>query len=96
VNDDARWRAVRLDDLEPRRWSSTDLAWLPLREALGTRIVGMAAYVADRVGHELVEDHAETEGGRGHEEVPAGTFVRVAPELRAPLEKDPDLGPLLR
>lgn len=38
------WRAVGLDDVEGRPWASTGLGWLPLREALDTRIVGMAAF----------------------------------------------------
>ena len=94
------WKAIALDDVEARPWVGTELAWHPLREALGARIVGMAAYTAEQAGQEVVEAHRETEGGRGHEEVyvvlrgrarftlegeeldaPAGTFVRVSPEV---------------
>jgi hypothetical protein len=63
------WQAIALDDVEAHPWLGTELAWHPLREALGTHIVGMAGYTADRAGQELVEAHRETEGGRGHEEV---------------------------
>jgi hypothetical protein len=63
------WKAVGLDEIEPLPWQGTELAWLPLREVLGTRIVGMAAFAADRVGQELIEAHTEDDGGRGHEEV---------------------------
>jgi hypothetical protein len=110
MREGAGWRAVGLDQVEPRPWASTELAWLPLREALGTRIVGMAAFVADRVGQELIEAHTEVDGGRGHEEVyvvlrgratfgldgeeldaPAGTFVVVAPAVhRRAVAAEPD------
>jgi hypothetical protein len=63
------WKALALDEVEGRPWVGTELAWHPLREALGTRIVGLSAYSADRPGQEVVEAHAESEGGRGHEEV---------------------------
>jgi hypothetical protein len=100
MREGAGWRAVGLDGVEVRPWQATELGWLPLREELGTRIVGMAAFVADRVGQDLIEAHTENNGGRGHEEVyvvlrgrarfalddeelegPAGTFVVVAPAL---------------
>jgi hypothetical protein len=58
-----------LDEVESRPWSATELAWLPIRQVLGTRIVGMSAFTAERAGREVVEGHRETEGGRGHEEV---------------------------
>jgi hypothetical protein len=88
MREGAGWRAVGVDEVERRPWASTELAWLPLREALDTRIVGMAAFVADRVGQELIEAHAETEGGRGHHEVYAvlrgrATFVLDGDELDA-------------
>ena len=47
----------------------TELEWRPLRKALGTRIVGMAAFTAERVGQDVIEGHTEADGGRGHEEV---------------------------
>jgi hypothetical protein len=60
---------VRLDDVEPVPWRDTDIRWLPLRAALGARLVGLSAYVASRVGQTLIEDHVESRDGRGHEEV---------------------------
>jgi hypothetical protein len=42
MRDGAGWKALALDEVEPRPWLSTELAWIPLREELGTRIVGMA------------------------------------------------------
>jgi hypothetical protein len=94
------WSAIRLDDAEAIPWPFAPLTWRPLRHPLGVRIVGMAAFTAERAGDEVVEAHRESEGGMGHEEVyvvlrgharfeldgealdaPAGTFVRVAPEV---------------
>src|SRR5918997_2337023 len=63
------WKVVALDDVEAVPWLGGELQWRPLRQALGTRIVGMAAYTATRAGQEVVEAHAESAGGRGHEEV---------------------------
>ncbi|MEA2161864.1 MAG: hypothetical protein QOD66_4244 [Solirubrobacteraceae bacterium] len=63
------WRALSLDDVEAVPWPGTELVWRPLRAALGTRIVGMAAYTAARAGQEVVEGHTESDDGRGHEEV---------------------------
>jgi hypothetical protein len=63
------WRALSLDDVEAVPWRGTSLEWRPVRAALGTRIVGMGAYTAAAVGQEVVEGHAESSDGRGHEEV---------------------------
>jgi hypothetical protein len=63
------WTFLALDEVERRPWTGTELEWRPLREALGTRIVGMAAFTASRVGQELIEGHSEEAGGRGQEEV---------------------------
>jgi len=63
------WRAAHLDDVEKVRWQGTELEWLPLRSALGTRVVGMAAFTATRAGQLLVEPHREDPDGRGQEEV---------------------------
>jgi hypothetical protein len=84
------WTAVGLDEVEPLPWQATELAWLPMREVLGTRIVGLAAFTADRVGQELIEGHTEDNGGRGHEEVyivlrGRATFVLDGDELDAPV-----------
>jgi hypothetical protein len=65
----AAFTAAHLDAVEAVKWRGTELRWHPLRAALGTRIVGMAAYTADRPGQEVVEDHVETTDGRGHDEV---------------------------
>src|SRR5215218_2226808 len=83
------WKAVALDEVEARPWPGTELAWHPLREALGTMIVGMAGYTAEREGQEVVEAHRETERGRGHEEVYAvlrgrARFTLDGEELDAP------------
>jgi hypothetical protein len=94
------WSAIRLDDAEAIAWPYAPLTWRPLRHPLGARIVGIAAFTAERTGEQVVEAHRESEGGMGHEEVyvvlrgratftldgepldaPAGTFVRVAPEV---------------
>jgi len=69
AGDPPGWKVVALDDVEAVPWLGGELQWRPLRQALGTRIVGMAAYTATRAGQEVVEAHAESAGGRGHEEV---------------------------
>jgi mannose-6-phosphate isomerase-like protein (cupin superfamily) len=63
------WTAVAIDDVEAVPWQGTDLVWRPLRHALGTRIAGLAAFTAERVGQTVVEPHRESADGRGHEEV---------------------------
>jgi hypothetical protein len=83
------WAAIRLDEAEAIPWPGTELTWRPLRHPLGTRIVGMAAFTADRAGQEVVEAHRESEGGMGHEEVYVvlrgrATFTLDGTELDAP------------
>src|SRR3954447_17463720 len=83
------WKAVALDEVESVPWRGRELMWHPLRAALGARIVGMAAFTADRAGQEVVEGHTETEDGRGHEEVYVvlrgrATFTLDGEELDAP------------
>src|SRR5918997_3953543 len=63
------WKVVALDDVEAVSWLGGELQWRPLRRALGTRIVGMAAFTATRAGQDVVEAHVESAEGRGHEEV---------------------------
>jgi hypothetical protein len=63
------WRAVHLDDVEAVAWRDLPLRWHPLRHALGTRVAGMAAFTTDEPGGLLIEEHRESEDGRGHEEV---------------------------
>jgi hypothetical protein len=80
---------VHLDEVERVKWQATDLEWLPLRSALGTRVVGMAAFTASRVGQLVVEPHVEDRDGRGQEEVYVvlrgrASFVLDGSELDAP------------
>jgi mannose-6-phosphate isomerase-like protein (cupin superfamily) len=63
------WKLVALDEVEALPWAGTELEWRPLRNALGTRIIGMAAFTASRLGQELIEGHSEEAEGRGQEEV---------------------------
>ena len=63
------WSVVHLDGVEGIPWRGTELVWRPVRTALGTRIVGISAYTAERVGQDVVEDHIESRDGRGHDEV---------------------------
>lgn len=68
MNDRESWRAVHIDDVEEVRWRGM-LWWRPLRQAIDTRIIGMAAYSANVPGEEVIEGHTESQDGRGHEEV---------------------------
>lgn len=61
--------AVTLEDVEAVDWRRTGITWRPLRRALGTDIVGMAAFTAERPGEVVVEPHTEVEDGRGQQEV---------------------------
>jgi len=63
------WRALAIDDVEALPWRHSELRWLPLRGALGSRIVGIGGFVTERAGQQVVEDHVETSDGRGHEEL---------------------------
>jgi mannose-6-phosphate isomerase-like protein (cupin superfamily) len=63
------WTAVHVDDVEAVPWQGTELRWRPVRHALGARLVGLAAFTAERAGQPLVEPHRESADGRGHEEV---------------------------
>jgi hypothetical protein len=60
-----------------------------VRSALGTRIVGMSGYTADRPGQVVIEGHTESEDGLHHEEVYVvlrgrATFTLDGTELDAP------------
>ncbi|MGH2889506.1 MAG: hypothetical protein ACRDNJ_07750 [Solirubrobacteraceae bacterium] len=44
------WRAVALDEVESIDWRRMGITWRPIRRALGTDIVGMAAFTAQRPG----------------------------------------------
>jgi hypothetical protein len=83
------WRAIALDEVEAVPWRGTELVWRPVRGALGTRIVGMGGYTADRAGQVVIEGHTESEDGLGHEEVYVvlrgrATFTLDGAELDAP------------
>ena len=92
MNDNAKWRVVRLDDLERRG------RFIPVREHLGIHSFGINAVTLGEDGT-LINEHDES--GSGQEEVylvldgtasfeiegetfdaPAGTFVSVPPASR--------------
>jgi hypothetical protein len=64
-----KWRSIQLEEVEAVPWRGSELIWRPVRSALGTRVVGIAAYTAERAGQPLIEEHCEDEDGRGHEEI---------------------------
>jgi quercetin dioxygenase-like cupin family protein len=83
------WKALALDEVEPVHWQRTELVWRPVRGALGTHIVGMGAYTAERAGQVVIGGHTESEDGLGHEEVYVvlrgrATFTLDGQELDAP------------
>jgi mannose-6-phosphate isomerase-like protein (cupin superfamily) len=91
MNDNAKWRVVRLDDLERRG------RFIPVREALGIHSFGINAIKQGEDGT-LINEHDEAGGqeevyvvldGTAKFEIdgetleaPAGTFVSVEPEAR--------------
>jgi quercetin dioxygenase-like cupin family protein len=92
MNDNAKWRVARLDDMERRG------SFIPVREQLGIHSFGMNARTAGEDGT-LVNEHTEGEGGQEEVyvvldgtatfelddetvEAPPGTFVSVPPEVR--------------
>jgi hypothetical protein len=83
------WKALALDEVEAVQWQGTELEWRPVRGALGTHIVGMGAYTAQRVGQVVIGGHTESNDGLGHEEVYVvlrgrATFTLDGAELDAP------------
>ena len=85
----AGWRAVAFDDIEAVPWRDTELVWRPVRGTLGTRIVGMGGYTADRAGQVVIEGHTESVDGMNHEEVYVvlrgrATFALDGTEVDAP------------
>jgi tetratricopeptide (TPR) repeat protein len=64
---DARWRSLRLDDVEPIPVVNGALLWRPVRRTLDIGAFGINAYVAPKAGDDVVEEH--TEESLGHEEV---------------------------
>src|SRR5881394_2042863 len=91
MNDNAKWRVVRLDDLERRG------RFIPVREALGIHSFGINARTQGEDGT-LINEHDEAGGqeevyvvldGNATFEVdgetfeaPAGTFISVRPESK--------------
>lgn len=61
-----KWQSIRLEEIEPVSVAG-GLQWLPLRRTLGVEAFGINAYVAPKVGDDVVEAHAE--GNLRHEEV---------------------------
>jgi hypothetical protein len=83
------WKALSLDEIEAVPWRGTELVWRPVRSALGSAIVGMGGYTADRIGQVVIEGHTESEDGLGHEEVYVvlrgrATFTLDETEIDAP------------
>jgi hypothetical protein len=83
------WKALALDEIEAVPWRGTELVWRPVRLALGTAIVGMGGYTAERAGQLVIEGHTESEDGLGHEEVYVvlrgrATFTLDDAEIDAP------------
>jgi len=91
MTDNAKWRVVRLDELENRG------SFIPLRERLDSHSFGINARTVDE-GGTLINEHAEEDGqeevyvvldGTATFEIdgetleaPAGTFVSVQPGVR--------------
>jgi quercetin dioxygenase-like cupin family protein len=92
MNDEPKWKAARLNDIEPRGRD------IPIREHLGLHAFGINAFTPDE-GGTLVNEHDEA--GSGQEELyivldgtatfevdgatfdaPAGTYVSIPPEAR--------------
>src|SRR5213083_630389 len=61
------WRSVRLEEIEPIPVVGGRLLWRPVRRTLDVGAFWINAYVAPRVGDDVVEEH--TEQALGHEEV---------------------------
>src|SRR4051812_25622317 len=83
------WKALDIDAIEAGPWRGTQPVWRRVRQALGTRIVGIGGYTAERAGQVVIEGHTEAEDGMGHEEVyivlrGRATFTLDGAELDAP------------
>src|SRR3954467_12822944 len=83
------WKALDLDAIEAVPCRATELVWHPVRGALGTHIVGMGGYTAQRAGQIVIEGHTESEDGMGHEEIylvlrGRATFTLGDTEIDAP------------
>jgi hypothetical protein len=83
-------KTIHLDEIDATRIGSS--LWKPIRSTLGILAFGINAYVAERAGDTLFDEHDETEtgaGGQRHEElyfVASGraTFYAGDEELDAP------------
>ena len=92
MNDNAKWRVARLDDMERRG------SFIPVREHLGIHSFGINARMAGEDGT-VINEHDEGVGGQEEVyvvldgtatfeidgetvEAPAGTFVSVQPEVK--------------
>ena len=92
MNDTAKWRVARLDDIERRG------SFIPVREHLGIHSFGINARTTGEDGT-LINEHDEGVGGQEEVyvvldgtatfeldgetvEAPAGTFVSVPPEVK--------------
>lgn len=81
---------LHIDEIEPTPIGET--LWKPIRSILGIEAFGINAYVADRAGATLFDEHDETEAGAGgqrHQElylVLAGraTFTVRGRDIKAP------------
>jgi hypothetical protein len=74
VDSGAAWKAV----IEQIDWRRTGITWRPVRRALCTDIVGLAAFTAERPGEVVIEPHNELRDGRGQQEV----YVVIRGEAR--------------
>jgi hypothetical protein len=63
-------KVLRLDEIEPTALEGT--LWKPIRSTLGIEAFGINAYVAERAGDRLFNEHDETEslaGTQRHQEL---------------------------
>ena len=73
----AGWSVAAIDEVESADGPGA-ATWKPLRHHFGIRAFGFNAWIAERAGQELVEEHDELDGGTGgHEEVYAITRGRA-------------------
>jgi hypothetical protein len=61
------WRVTRVEDVEGVPWPG-GITWHPVRWALDFRAFGVGGYSGD-AGDVLIEEHDESEDGRGHQEL---------------------------
>jgi mannose-6-phosphate isomerase-like protein (cupin superfamily) len=83
------YRALKIEDIEGVPWLA-GMTWHPVRMELGLHAFGAAGFSAEHPGELVVEPHAESPGGRDHEELYAvlsgrATFTLDGEELDAPV-----------